>query len=296
MLADRLNLKGKYAAILGGAGGIGRAVTLALADEGVNIAMCDKNPDYLVETKKDVEAKGVKCLAIEVNVLSKEAVDAFFDMVAEGFPHIDILINLAGGVRNRDFLTGSDQDDADDIRRNYGYVIQSIKRGVPLIERSGKGGCIVNFTTIESRRGAAGYSVYAGAKAATMNLTRALAVELASKKIRVNEIIPDTTWSEGNMNAMSEERRARLTNAPQKVMKHAFETYVPLGAAPLPEDQADAVVFLVSDAARMLTGVGIPVDGGTGAAMGFLRWPYDEGFGPAPSGKAAALMYSELDD
>lgn len=294
MFADGMNLKGRNAAILGGAGGIGRAVTLALAGEGVHIAMCDKNPAYLAATKAEVEALGVRCLAVEANVLSKEAVDEFYRQTTEFFPHLDILVNLAGGTRSRDFVTSTDEEDAEDIRRNYGYVVQSIRRAVPLIDKSGRGGVIVNFTTIESRRGAASYSVYAGAKAATMNLTRALAVELGDRGIRVNEIVPDTTWSEGNRDTMAAEGQAQYEAMRDVTTTPGFTSYIPLGSSPTPQDQADAVVFLCSDRARMLTGVAIPVDGGTGAAMGFLRWPYDAGFGPAPRGKGARLMYSEL--
>lgn len=76
---------------------------------------------------------------------------------------------------------------------NFGYVIDSVRRAIPLIRRGGRGGSIINFTTIEAFRGAASFAVYAGAKAATTNFSRALAVELGADKIRVNMIAPDTS-------------------------------------------------------------------------------------------------------
>lgn len=294
MLDNKANLKGKTAVILGGGGGIGRAVTLSLAGMGVNIAVCDRDLPALKETARDVEILGVSCLAVEVDVLSSQAVDQFYAAVAKDFNRLDIVVNLAGGVRQRDFADGTDEQDAEDIRRNYGYVIQSIRLAIPLIERGGRGGSIINFTTIESRRGAAGFAVYAGAKAATANLTRALAVELGPKRIRVNELTPDTTPSAGNANALTPERLQKMQGMDPQDMAAAMATYIPLGTPPSAEQLADAVVFLASDLSQAITGVAIPVDGGTGAAMGFLNWPYGSGFGPAPVGDAARHLFTAL--
>jgi len=294
MLDKKANLKGKTAVILGGGGGIGRAVTLSLAGLGVNIAVCDRDLPALQETARDVEKLGVQCLAIEVNVLSPTAVRDFYGAVATDFDRLDIVVNVAGGVRQRDFVDGTDEQDAEDIRRNYGYVIQSIRLAIPLIERGGQGGSIINFTTIESRRGAAGFAVYAGAKAATANLTRALAVELGPKGIRVNELTPDTTPSAGNASALTPQLLQKLQAMSPEEMAAAMAAYIPLRVPPSAEQLADAVVFLASDLSSAVTGVAISVDGGTGAALGFLNWPYGSGFGPAPVGDAARLLFSEL--
>lgn len=294
MLDTKANLKGKTAVVVGGGGGIGRAVTISLAGMGVNIAVCDKDQIALTEAEREVEECGVSCLAVEADVLSSGAMRDFYAAVAKNFDRLDIVVNVAGGVRQRDFEDGTEEQDAEDIRRNYGYVIQSIRLAIPLIERGGRGGSIINFTTIESRRGAAGYAVYAGAKAATANFTRALAVELGPKGIRVNELAPDTTPSAGNANALSPERLEKLQQMSPEEMAAAMATYIPLGTPPSAEQLADAVLFLASDLSQAITGIAIPVDGGTGAAMGFLNWPYGSGFGPAPVGEAARLLFSEL--
>lgn len=226
-------------------------------------------------------------------MLSSADLDGFYRRIGDEFDRLDIVVNVVGGVRRRDFVTSSDEEDADDIRRNFGYVVQSIKRAVPLIERNGNGGSIVNFTTIEAHRGAAGYSVYAGAKAGTVNLTKALAVELGPRRIRVNEIAPDTTPSQGNMNALPPEITEKLFAMEPETLMASMGFYIPMGSAPEVTDLADAVLFLVSDMARMVTGITLSVDGGTGASKGFFNWPNGDGFGPAPMIGTAPRMFGK---
>ena len=291
MLDERANLGGKAAALLGGGGGIGAAVTLALARMGVDVAVFDKDGEALRATQAEVEAMGRRCVAIEGDVLSTDDVRRFYQAVANQFDRLDIVVNVAGGVKQRSFLDSTDEMDAGDIRRNYGYVIQSIRLAVPLIERADRGGSIINFTTIEAYRGAAGFSVYAGAKAATANLTRALATEFGPRRIRVNELTPDTTPSNGNATALVPELAAKMSELRPQDFEAAMSLYIPLGAPPSVEDLADTVLFLASDLSRMITGVNIHVDGGTSASMGFLNWPYGDGFAPAPVGTSAKLLF-----
>lgn len=287
---QRANLAGRKAVVLGGAFGIGRAVTLALASEGVDVAFCDNDTAALPETEAEARALGRRVLAVEADVLDREAVARFHEAAAGFFGgSFDILVNLAGGVKQRDFLTSTDEEDAADIRRNFGYVIQSIRAAVPRMPR---GGSIINFTTIEAHRGAGSFSVYAGAKAATRNLTKALAVELGPRGIRVNELVPDTTTSRGNMLAMRDDLLARAVAAGEEASAAAMKLYVPLGRPPMPEELANGVLFLASDLAAMVNGVSLHVDGGTSAAMGFLNWPYDSGMLPTASGDAAAALFA----
>ena len=161
------------------------------------------------------------------------------------------------------------------------------------MRRSGRGGAIVNFTTIEAHRGAAGFSVYAGAKAALTNFTRALAVELGAEGIRVNTLVPDTTPSEGNVNAIPEPLRSRMADVPLPAMMQNLQMYVPLKAPPMPENLADGVLFLVSDLARFVTGTALHVDGGTMAAAGFLEWPFGEGHLPVATPTAARRLFGD---
>lgn len=184
---------------------------------------------------------------------------------------------------------------ADDIQRNYGYVVQSVQQAVPLIRRGGRGGSIINFTTIEAHRGAAGFSVYAGAKAATANFTRAMAVELGGEGIRFNCIASDTTPSQGNANAMPASVGEAFGKLPAEAIGKGFEMYIPLKAVPTAEALGDAVLFLASDLAASVTGTTLHVDGGTMAAAGFLNWPFGDGYVPTALAGTLGKLFGKND-
>jgi NAD(P)-dependent dehydrogenase (short-subunit alcohol dehydrogenase family) len=292
-LVERAGLAGRKAVIIGGASGIGAAVTLALAGEGVDVAFCDIVAAAIEPTRKDAEALGVATFGAQADAIDRAALAAFYDGVEARFGGIDILVNLAGGTLRRNFDAGDSEADDRDIRRNYGYILDSTRRALPLIRQSGRGGSIINFTTIEAHRGAASFAVYAGAKAATANFTAALAVELGAERIRVNCIAPDTTPSAGNANAVPGIGESFLS-LPEHVRGAGIDLYVPMKTVPMPEDLADAVLFLASDLSRFMTGTTLHVDGGTKAASGFLDWPYGDGFVPAPlAGTVAKLFASD---
>ena len=211
LLDAHAGLAGKVAVVVGGAGGfIGRGVTLALAKAGVAIATCDNDDEGLSTIGPEVEALGSRILSVRADVTDSEALDAFYDRVEGQFDRLDIVVNVPGGVKRSLFVETTREENARDIRLNYGYVIDSVRRAIPLIRRGGRGGSIINFTTIEAHRGAATYAVYAGAKAATTNFSRALAVELGGDGIRVNLIAPDTTRARASNSALYPEDFARL--------------------------------------------------------------------------------------
>jgi NAD(P)-dependent dehydrogenase (short-subunit alcohol dehydrogenase family) len=275
-------LAGRRAVVVGGAYGVGRAVTLALAGAGADIALCDNDADAARAIVGELEALGRSCLSQVADVCDAAALGAFYDAVEQRFGSIDILINVAGGVKRGLFLDTTEERNELEIRLNYGYVLQSTRRAIPLIRKGGRGGAIVNFTTIEAHRGAASFAVYAGAKAATTNFSKALAVELAAEGIRVNLIAPDTTPSRTSSSSLEPEIRASFEGLRQETYAQALAVYVPQGAPPSEQDLANAVLFLVGDQSRAITGITLHVDGGTAAAAGFLRWPYGDGFSPAP--------------
>jgi NAD(P)-dependent dehydrogenase (short-subunit alcohol dehydrogenase family) len=282
MIERRANLNGKVAAIIGGASGIGAAVTLALAAEGVDIAFCDCKTEALEPTRSAVEKLGRRALALAADATDSQQLASFYAALAAHFERLDVLVNVVGGVHRRDFMNATPEQCAADIQRNFGYVIESVRHAVPLIRKGGRGGSIINFTTIEAHRGAAGFAVYAGAKAATTNFTRTMAVELGKDRIRLNTLAPDTTPSEGNMKALAPELLARMGNIPPQAIKASMEMYIPLKAQPGVEDIANGVLFLASDLSAFVTGTTLHVDGGTMAAAGFLDWPFGDGYWPVP--------------
>lgn len=282
LLEAHASLAGKNAVIVGGASGVGRAVTLALARARINIATCDADMEATRSIVDEVESLGVRILSKLGDVCSTDDLDRFYDVVETQFSHVDILVNIAGGVKRNRLLDTTRERNATEIRLNYGYVIDSVRRAVPLIRKCGRGGSIVNFTTIEAHRGAATYAVYAGAKAATTNFSRAMAVELGKERIRVNLIAPDTTPSRNNMTSVAAQDMAKFAELGPGIAEMGVDLYIPQKQSPSQEDLANAVLFLVSDLSQAITGITLHVDGGTMASSGFIDWPYGDGYSPAP--------------
>lgn len=285
------NLSGKIAVVVGGAAGfIGRGVTLGLVREGMTVVCADNDRDGLALIGDEAAAEGGKAYPVFADVTDPASLDAFWDKVAAGFERVDLVVNVAGGGRRSLFEHTTRDDHARDIRLNYDYVIQSCHQAIPLLRKSGEGGAIVNFTTIEAHRGAATYAVYAGAKAAITNFSRALAVELGKDQIRVNCVASDTTQARASNAMLAPEDMERLAAVGEDALNRSIEFYVPQKRAPSVEDVVNAVVFLGSDMARAITGTTLFVDGGTQAAFGFLDWPNGDSFMPAPLGGSVGKL------
>ncbi len=292
LLEAHAGLAGKVAVVLGGCGEVqGRAITLALAEAGVSVAACDIDRLAVRTIVPLVERLGVRMFAMEADVTDAAALDRFYDRVAGEFDRLDIVVNLPGGVARSLFVDTTRETNARDIRLNYGYVIDSVRRAIPLIRRGARGGSIINFTTIEAFRGAATYAVYAGAKAATTNFSRAIAVELGADKIRVNLIAPDASPAKITNAALYAEDFERLAALGENARAESFKIYVPMKERTPVEDLANGVLFLASDLSRSVTGQTLHIDGGTSAAMGFLDWPFGDSFMPAPLGGTLARLF-----
>jgi NAD(P)-dependent dehydrogenase (short-subunit alcohol dehydrogenase family) len=292
LLEAHAALKGRKAIVVGGAHGIGRAISLALADAGIAVAACDFDEEAVAPLAEELAARGVQHLSMLADVRDEAALDAFFDRVEAAFGDADFLVNVAGGVKSLPFTETSREQNASEIRLNYGYILDSIRRTVPMIRKGGRGGSIISFTTIEAHRGAASYSVYAGAKAATTNFSRALAVELAQEGIRVNTIAPDTTPSRTSFSSASPEFMAKYMALPEEARAAGMAMYIPQKEPPSQEDLANAVLMLVSDLTRSITGITLHVDGGTMASGGFIDWPFDHKWGPAPGVDTLAKLFT----
>ena len=292
LLEAHAALAGKYAAIIGGSGGIvGRAVTLALAKAGVAVATCDIDEEASRTIELEVRPYGTKILSIHGDASDNQALGHFYDQVDAQFGRLDIVVNVVGGVKRGAFLESTREQNEIDIRLNYGYVIDSVRRAVPLIRKSGSGGSIINFTTIEAHRGAATYAVYAGAKAATTNFSRAMAVELGADGIRVNLLAPDTSPARGSNAALYPQDFKRLSEIGPDALSESMKMYVPLKRAPSVEDIVNGVLFLASDLSRSITGTTLHIDGGTIAALGFIDWPFGDSFMPAPLGGTLSNLF-----
>jgi 3-oxoacyl-[acyl-carrier protein] reductase len=278
ILDERANWQGKVALILGGADGMGRAITVALATAGVDVAFCDINADAIKATLELLKPLDRKVLCAAVDVRDRAALDAFWADFDRQFKRVDIVVNVVGGVRHKAFLDSVPQDWDDNIRKNFAYVVQSCHHAGTRMKAAGRGGSIVNITTIEGYRAAPGFSVYAGLKAGVANLARTLGCELAPFGIRVNCVAPDQTPTPGLFACIDpvsyDPPPAGKSEAEiWKLAEEQARNAIPMGRMGRLEDIENCVLFLASDLSTYLTGQTLHCDGGAMASAGWLHFP-----------------------
>jgi NAD(P)-dependent dehydrogenase (short-subunit alcohol dehydrogenase family) len=254
ILADRVAL------VTGAGQGIGRAIAVALAQSGAEVACVDIDGVTAKSTAGAVEGLGRRSLALAVDVGDVGAVDQMLGTIIETFGRVDILVNNAG-VTRRAYIMDLTESDWDRIMRINGkgvfFCLQRVAR--EMIPR--RSGVIINIASIAGK-GFAGTSnaIYAASKGAVLGLTRIAALQLAPHNITVNAICPGSTvtaLSEANLRD-----RAREQNLSLEEMRRRRDAIIPLGRANDPEDVAALAVFLASAGARNITGQSFNVDGG----------------------------------
>jgi NAD(P)-dependent dehydrogenase (short-subunit alcohol dehydrogenase family) len=265
-------LTGRTAIVTGAGAGIGRGIALGLAAFGARVAVLELDATTARATGDAIEAAGGQALVLPTDVRDGEALERAVATTAERYGGVDVLVNNVGGTFRAAFLETSEKGWDALVRANLKTVLHGTRAVAPGMVARGRGGSIVNIVSIEGERAAPFYAVYAACKAAVISFTRSMALELAPHGIRVNAIAPDICWTEGLARAIGEAEPER------------HRLLVPLGRAGVPEDIAGAAVFLASDLAGYVTGVTLPVDGGTHAAAGWYRDPAGEGWvlGPSP--------------
>lgn len=241
-------LKGKLAIVTGAARGIGQAIAIKLAEAGADLALCDLQDDWLAETANAVSSLGRKVGRYVVNVADSNNIQDCITKIHEDFGHIDILVNNAGITKDGLLLRMSEEDwDAVlDINLKGTFLFTKTVSRIMMKQRAGN---IVNIASIIGLIGNAGQSNYAASKAGVIAFTKSVAKELAGRNIRVNAVAPGFI-------------KTRMTDKLSPEIQQKMLDVIPLGRFGVPEDVANVVVFLASDAASYVTGQVVKVCGG----------------------------------
>jgi NAD(P)-dependent dehydrogenase (short-subunit alcohol dehydrogenase family) len=263
-------LDGQAAVVTGGGAGIGRAAALALARQGADVAVLDIDPERAQVVAAEVEQAGRRGLAVPVDAMQIDAVGDAVTSVDRHFGRIDVLVNNTGGVRPGRFVEQPERSWRRHIDLNLVSAFAATKVAADAMIRGGRGGAIVNVASIEGTRAAPMFAVYGACKAALLSFTRTMAVELSEHGIRANAVTPDWIRTPGNSGLLTGPVPPELPPRPPEMVRR-LEAYIPLGREGLDDECGEVIAFLASPAASYVTGVVIPVDGGTWASSGWTR-------------------------
>ncbi|MFQ5879683.1 MAG: SDR family NAD(P)-dependent oxidoreductase [Dehalococcoidia bacterium] len=257
-----LGLAGKGALVTGASKGIGKAVAWALAEEGVDVAMCARNGEELERAAKEIEdATGRTVVPIAADMGNPDDIRRFVAEAAKRLGRIDILVNNAGAAQPGFVLDLSDEAFVSAIQvKLLGYV-RCAREVVPHMRHQG-GGCIVMIAGGAGRQPTASMAAPGITNAGAINFTKALADAVAKEKIRVVAISPGLIHTERAQ--LIQETSARQQGVPVEEVARRAVANTPLARFGETREIADMVLFLASDQARFVTGTHIAVDGGAG--------------------------------
>jgi 3-oxoacyl-[acyl-carrier protein] reductase len=242
------SLKDKVAVVTGASQGIGRETVLALAAAGAKVAAAARNEEKLKTLVSEVSAAGGTALAVKMDVADAEQVKAGFKQVVEKFGRLDILVNNAAITRDGLAMRMKMDDWETVLRTNLTGAHLCIQQALPTMMKA-RAGRIINLASVVAQMGNAGQANYVAAKAGLIGLTKAIAIEIASRNITVNAVAPgfiETPMTDVLGDKVKEELKARI----------------PLGRMGSAYDVAAAIVFLASDEAGYITGHVLDVNGG----------------------------------
>lgn len=248
--AEMFSLKGRVALVTGASSGLGKQFARALADNGAAVALVARRVERLKALKDEIEGKGGKAVAIEADVTDRAAMAGAFDAAEKAFGTVTILVNNAGIAHGGRAVEMPPEEWRKILSTNLDAVFFWAQEAARRILAANKQGAIVNIASVLGLAVSKGAVAYATAKAGVVQVTKALAVELAFKGVRVNAIAPGWFVTEMNDEYLNSEAGA------------AIKREIPMGRFGSAGDLDGALLLLTSDAGSYITGATIVVDGG----------------------------------
>jgi NAD(P)-dependent dehydrogenase (short-subunit alcohol dehydrogenase family) len=250
MTSELFSLEGKVAVVTGGTSGIGRAISLGLANAGADVIPTGRRQTEIDSTAAEIEAHGRKTLRQSADVCNRATLEALLVSAIDHFGKVDILINCAGKIKRTPTLDLSEEEWNDIINTNLTGTLRACQVfGRSMLERGY--GRIVNIASLNSYVAFHEVAAYAASKSGVSSLTRSLAVEWSKKGVTVNAIAPGVFRTDLNANLLDNSSRGK-----ELLMR------TPMSRFGRTEELVGSVVYLASDAASFVTGQTIVVDGG----------------------------------
>jgi 3-oxoacyl-[acyl-carrier protein] reductase len=255
-----LGLKGKVALVAGASKGLGYAVAKALAADGASVSISSRDEQAIAAAAKQIEKEtGSRVLSMAVDVRSKEAIERWMAQAADTFGGIDALMTNSGGPPAGAAVSFDDQAWQDAAELLLFSTLRMIRGAVPLMEKRG-GGAILVSTSSSVKEPIPNLGLSTVLRASVSALAKTLALELAAKKIRVNQIIPGRIDTD-RVKQLDEINAKKQGITPEEAKQRA-EATIPMGRYGLPDEFGRVGAFLLSDAAAYMTGATVQVDGG----------------------------------
>lgn len=239
----------KVVLVTGGTRGIGKEIAITFAREGYDIAInYRKENEDLENTKKEIEANGVKCLAVQGDISSFEDCERFINEIIEEYGKIDVLVNNAGITKDTLLMRMKKEDFESVIDVNLIGTFNVTKNVIPYMMKA-RNGRIINISSVVGVSGNAGQTNYSASKAGVIGFTKSLAKEIASRNILVNAVAPGFIETD-------------MTGILKDEIKEEISKQIPLNRMGKPQDVANVVKFLASEDSSYITGQVINIDGG----------------------------------